>query len=88
MNPFTHAHSSESPGFYKCNNSMCQKLLRGADQSVPHKHILLTRSSPCCCSQNYCSIIKIFSMTWDTVHNKGRSGLYYTRRYRMRHSLL
>jgi len=37
--------------FYKCNTVMCQKLL-SADQSLPHKHILLTRTSLCCCSYN------------------------------------
>jgi len=52
MKPSTHAHSFESHGFYKCNVVMCQKLLTSADQSVGHKHILLTRSSPCCCSEN------------------------------------
>jgi len=39
MTPFIHAHSFEIPDFYKCSS---------ADQSVPHKHILLTRSSLCC----------------------------------------
>jgi hypothetical protein len=29
--------------FYKCNVVMCQTLLRSADHSVPHKHILLTK---------------------------------------------
>jgi len=74
MNPFTHAYSFESPGFYKCNVVMCQKLLRSANQSLPHKHTLLTRSSFCCCSQNWGSTINIFSATWDALHYTGRSG--------------
>jgi len=52
MNPLTHAHGFGSPGFYKCNVVMCHKLLRSADQSVPNKHILLTRTSLCCCLEN------------------------------------
>jgi len=48
MNPFTYAHSLESPGFYMCNVIICQKLLRSADLSVPHKHFLLSRSNLCC----------------------------------------
>jgi len=35
MNPFTHAHSFETPGFYICSIIMCQKLPRSADQSLP-----------------------------------------------------
>jgi len=41
MKPFTYAHSFESPDLYKCKLVMCGKLLRSADQPVPHKHILL-----------------------------------------------
>jgi len=36
-----------SPGSYKCNVVMCWKLLTSADQSILHKHILLTSSSLC-----------------------------------------
>jgi len=50
MNPFTHAHSFVRPEFYKCTVVMCQTLRKSADQSVGHKHILLTRRSLCCCS--------------------------------------
>jgi len=70
MNPFTHAHSFKGPGFYKCNTVMCQKLLRSADQAVPHKHILLTRSSLSSCSQNYGSIRNIFLMRCSSVYSK------------------
>jgi len=38
MNPFTHAHSFETPGFYMCSLIMFQKLLRTADQSLPQTH--------------------------------------------------
>jgi len=34
MNPFTYAHSFVSPGFYKPNIAMCQKLLNSADHSL------------------------------------------------------
>jgi hypothetical protein len=40
MNPFTHAHSFETPGFYMCSIVKCHKLLRSADQSLPHKYIV------------------------------------------------
>jgi hypothetical protein len=33
MNSFTHAHRFETPGFYKCNIVMYQKLLRSADHA-------------------------------------------------------
>jgi len=33
MNPFTHAHNFDFPGFYMCSVVMCQKLL-SADQSL------------------------------------------------------
>jgi len=39
--------SFETPGFYMLNVKS-QKLL-SADQSLPQKHILLTRKSLCCC---------------------------------------
>jgi len=41
MNPFTHAHSFETPGLYMCNTVRCHKLYRNADQSCWHKHNLL-----------------------------------------------
>jgi len=44
MNPSTHAHRFESPGFHKWNVTY-QNLLRSADQSLPHEHFLMTRSS-------------------------------------------
>jgi len=50
MNPFTHAHSFVSPGFYNCSIVMWQKLMKSADQSVKPKHILLMRSNLCCFS--------------------------------------
>jgi len=52
MNPFTHAHSFETPGFYTHNVIIRHKFVRSADQSFTHKCILLTRSSVCWCSQN------------------------------------
>jgi len=36
--------------FYMDTILLCQKLLKSADQSLPHKSILLTSSSSCCCS--------------------------------------
>jgi len=47
MIPFTHEHGFETPGLYTCN-VMHQKLLGSADQSLPHKDILLTGNSLCC----------------------------------------
>jgi hypothetical protein len=38
MNPFTQAHSFESPGFYMYNIDMSHKLLWSAAQSHPHEH--------------------------------------------------
>jgi hypothetical protein len=46
MNPFTHAHNFETPGFHKCNVVMCHEVLRSADQSPPQNDldaILYTR---------------------------------------------
>jgi len=33
MNPFIHAHSLETTGFYKCNVVRCHILLRSADHT-------------------------------------------------------
>jgi len=35
MNPFTHAHSFETPCLNMCSIVMYQKLPRSADQSLP-----------------------------------------------------
>jgi hypothetical protein len=43
MNPFTHAYSFETFGFYVCNVVMCQKVMRSADQ---FNEVLLSYQHP------------------------------------------
>jgi len=71
MITFTHAQSCETPGFYLCSIIICQKLLRSADQWLPHKYIK-KQSQLLFIELGFNS--NVFLLTSDTVHYTGRSG--------------